>query len=313
MLSGKKYPFDVESLRLYDVVAPRTAFSYYDSLLDILNKQIPGEGRLSERYTKYSAQFIIPAEKVDAVFQAAITEARSRVKEHIELPENESFDLEYVTGKPWSAYNWYKGNAHSLIQINTDFPIYIERAIDLACHEGYPGHHVFNAMLEKSLVDERNWNEYMVYPLFSPQSFIAEGSANYGIDIAFNPEERLAFERDILFPLAGLDESKVEEYYTIQSLRKGLKSAGIDIARSYLNMEVDSETAIELLVKYLQYTPSRAQQRLSFYDRYRSYIINYSLGEEFVRRNIEDDNDSQNDKWEKFNIILTTPRSASTL
>ena len=41
-----------------------------------------------------------------------------------------------------------------------------------------------------------------MYPLFSPQSLIAEGSANFGIDMAFPAAERVAYERDSLFPLA---------------------------------------------------------------------------------------------------------------
>ena len=73
------------------------------------------------------------------------------------LPATESFTVEYVTNKSWSGYNWYQGNFRSLIQVNTDLPIYIDRAIDLACHEGYPGHHVYNALLEKHLVRDRGW------------------------------------------------------------------------------------------------------------------------------------------------------------
>ncbi len=152
MLSGKKYPFDVESLRLYDVVAPVTEMYVYDSLVEKLSERLPGEGDLSTRYEAYSEAFIIPADKLDIVFQAAIAEARLRVKQHLDLPENESFEIEYVSDKPWSAYNWFKGNAQSLIELNIDYPIYIERAIDIACHEGYPGHHVYNTMLEKNLV-----------------------------------------------------------------------------------------------------------------------------------------------------------------
>ena len=49
-------------------------------------------------------------------------------------------------------YNWYKGNLRSVIQVNTDLPLAVDRAIDLACHEGYPGHHVYNALLEQRLV-----------------------------------------------------------------------------------------------------------------------------------------------------------------
>ena len=61
------------------------------------------------------------------------------------LPQAERFDLEYVNGTPWSACNWYKGGYRCVIQVNTDLPIAIDRAIDLACHEGNPGHHGYNA------------------------------------------------------------------------------------------------------------------------------------------------------------------------
>ena len=100
----------------------------------------------------FRSGFIIPREKLDAVFQAAIKECRERTLEHVKLPAGESFTVEYVTNKSWSGYNWYQGNFRSLIQVNTDLPVYIDRAVDLACHEGYPGHHVYNALLEQHLV-----------------------------------------------------------------------------------------------------------------------------------------------------------------
>ena len=134
------------------------------------------------------------------------------------MPANESFVLEFVTNKPWSGYNWYKGNAQSLIQINTEFPIYIDRAVDLGCHEGYPGHHAYNALLEKKLVKDKGWTEFSVYPLYSPMSLIAEGSANYGIEMAFTEAERLAFERDVLFPMAGLDPKLAKKYADLRKL-----------------------------------------------------------------------------------------------
>src|SRR5580765_6396724 len=132
------------------------------------------------------------------------------------LPDGESFTVEYVTNRSWSGYNWYQGNYHSLIQVNTDLPIYIDRAVDLACHEGYPGHHVYNALLEKSLVRDRGWIEFSVYPLFSPQSLIAEGTANFGIEVALPGEARTVFERDTLYPLAGLDPKTAEQYAAVQ-------------------------------------------------------------------------------------------------
>jgi hypothetical protein len=313
ILSGKEYPFDVESLRLYDVVAPHTNMAVYDTLLIKLDSILPGNGSISERYYSFSSGFIVPPAKLDTVFQTAIKEARKRVKQHIKLPEGEYFELEYVNDKPWSGYNWYKGNYTSLIQINTDLPIYIDKALDLACHEGYPGHHVYNVLLEHRLVKERNWQEYQVYPLFTPQSFIAEGSAHYGIEITFSKLDRIEFEKNILFPLAGLDPSTVDQYYQVQDLRKQLQHAIIDIARKYLNREIDEESTIEYLVKYLQYTEERAIKQLEFFNRYRSYIINYSLGEEVIRRRIENEIDVHVDKWKIFEEIISTPRTASTL
>src|SRR5690606_38117103 len=128
---------------------------------------------VAARLERYTRDFVIPPERLDTVFRAAIAEARRRTAAHVRLPDGEDFQLEYVTDKAWSGYNWYQGQAKSLIQMNTDLPIFIDRAIDLGAHEGYPGHHVYNALLEQSLVRGRGWWEYSVYPLYSPLSLIA--------------------------------------------------------------------------------------------------------------------------------------------
>ena len=162
-------------------------------VLKQLEQRLPGHGtadRSLRRVPQRSSS--IPTDRLDATFKAAIDGCRSRTLAHLTLPPGESFTVEYVTDKSWSGYNWYQGNYHSLIQVNTDLPIYVDRAIDLACHEGYPGHHVYNVLLEKNLVRDRGWVEFSVYPLFSPQSLIAEGTANYGIEVAFPRAERLA-------------------------------------------------------------------------------------------------------------------------
>jgi hypothetical protein len=234
IIAGKTFSFDEEAQLLYDATPPHNDQAYFDGLLNDLDVALPGSGAIAERYAAFAKQFVIPKDKLDDVFQAAITEARKRTDLHFNLPENENFVLEYVNDKSWSGYNYYQGKSQSLIQINTDFPIYIDRAIDLACHEGYPGHHVFNALLEQNLVDAKGWKEFSVYPLFSPQSLIAEGSANYGIQVAFPGEERINFEKEVLFPLAGIDPNKADQYYAIQELRSKLDYAGNEAARKNL-------------------------------------------------------------------------------
>jgi hypothetical protein len=126
-------------------------------------------------------------------------------------------------------------------------------------------------------VRDRGWVEFSVYPLRSPQSLIAEGSANYGIDIAFPRAERLQFERSVIFPTAGLDPAGVDDYYSVLSLVDRLSYAGNEAARRYLDGQIDAAAAATWLERYGLYSPPRAQQRMRFVDQYRSYVINYNV------------------------------------
>jgi hypothetical protein len=314
IITGERLSFDAESRALYDAVAPTLPASHFQQILDTLEKRFPGQGSLAARYDAWRRPFVIPRETLDSVFQTAIKACRERTLKHITLPSSESFTVEYVTNKSWSGYNWYQGNYRSLIQVNTDLPIYIDRAIDLACHEGYPGHHVYNALLEKHLVRDRGWVEFTVYPLFSPQSLIAEGTANYGIEVAFPGRERVEFERTVLFPAAGLDPSKAAEYYEVQSLVEQLAYAGNEAARGYLDGKLSSAEAAAYFEKYAMYTPERAQQRVRFIDQYRSYVINYNLGKDMVRRYIESRSKGDSARqWAEFERLLSSPRLPSGL
>ena len=316
MLQGKRLSFDEESRALYDAVAPAHTEAEFESILKQIGARVPGEGTLIQRYDRFKQAFVIPPARVDRVFKEAIRACRERTLAAIDLPAEERFTLEYVTNKSWSGYNWYHGNYRSLIQINTDLPIYIDRAIDLACHEGYPGHHVYNALLEKHLVRDRGWVEYTVYLLFSPQSLIAEGTANFGIEVAFSPADRVSFERDVLFPLAGLDGERAKEYYEVAALVERLSYAGNEAARRYLNGAIDAKAAADWLERYAMYPRPRAEQRVKFIDQYRSYVINYNLGKDLVRAYVEKRagrNASPKTRWREFAELLSSPRLPSGL
>ncbi|MGK2859612.1 MAG: hypothetical protein ACSLFQ_20620 [Thermoanaerobaculia bacterium] len=314
MLSGTTLTFDEETQALYDAIAPAHGAEHFDALLGELDAELPGDGPVSGRLDAFRSQFVIPKERLDLVFRKAVEGCRERTLRHIALPAEESFTIEYVTDKSWSGYNWYQGNFRSLIQVNTDLPVYIDRALDLACHEGYPGHHVYNVLLEMSLVRGRGWIEFTVYPLFSPQSLIAEGSANYGIDVAFPKEEKIAWEREHLFPLAGLDATRAEQYYRVFELTSKLGYAGNEAARGLIDGTLTDETAAEWLVKYALMTPERAKQRVRFIRQYRSYVINYNLGKDLVEAYVEALAGSDGEaRWRVFTELLSSPRLPSGL
>ena len=171
-------------------------------------------------------------------------------------------------------------------------------------------------LLEKNLVKDRGWVEFTVYPLFSPQSLIAEGSANFGIEVAFPGEERTKFERDVLFPIAGIDASQAGRYAEIQKLVEDLSYAGNEAARRYLNGDIDAKEAAAWLEEYGLASPARAAQRVRFFDQYRSYVINYNLGKDLVRQWIESRGgtaDHPQKRWEEFAKLLSSPRLPSDL
>jgi hypothetical protein len=316
MLQGGSLSFDDESKALYDAVAPLYGKEHFQKILNKLNKVLPGRGEISKRLDDFNKNFIIPKNKLNSVFEAAIKECRRRTLEHIKLPHGENFKVEYVTDKPWSAYNWYKGNYFSVIQVNTDLPIYINRAIELAAHEGYPGHHVYNTLLEEKLVKKNKWMEYTVYPLYSPQSLIAEGTANFGIQMIFPGNEKIKFEKNVLFPLAGINKDKAKKYEEVQKLLQELNFADNEAARNYLDKKWNKSEAIKWLEKYSLLSPQRAEQRIKFIKKYRSYVINYNLGEEIIKNYIEKNGGTKENsgkRWNLFKYILTTPQTPSGL
>ncbi len=313
MVKGRSYSFDEETRLLYDVVAPEYDVAEFDAALAEIDALLPGEGALAERVEAFRNSLAVPEDKLQAVFDAAIAECRKRTLAYYDLPDDESFSLEFVTGKPWSGYNWYQGGHESLIQVNTDFPIIIDRAVDLGCHEGYPGHHTWNVLLERDLLDGAGWIEYSVYPLFSPLSVTAEGSANYGIELAFPGNEKIAFERDVLFPLAGLDPANAAKLEELNELRKKLSHARNMIARDYLDGRISRDEAIEMLTVYGLQSRERADQGVRFIETYRGYVLNYNLGRDLAAAYVERNAVDGRSRWDAFETLLTTPLSASDI
>lgn len=316
LLEGKRLSFDEESKALYDTVAPVVPEQQFAVAIDQLEKLLPGKGPLVDRYGDWQKRFFVPADKLEKVFLTALEQTRERTKQHIKLPANESFDSEFVKGQPWGAYNWYKGGAKSLIQVNTDLPVEIGRSLALAAHEGYPGHHVYNMLLEQNLVVKRKWVEYSVYPLYSPQSLIAEGTAEYGVDLVFPREERIAFFEKTLFSLAGLDPKSARGYDDVKLLTKRLVHAPTQAARAYLDGKRSKEESIAWLARYSLQTPERAAKQLQFIEKNRSYIINYAAGEDLIRSYMDKRGASSSNPgkaWREFEALLSSPRLPSGL
>jgi hypothetical protein len=313
MSLSETFSFAEEARLIYDVELPAYDFSDFDRALEEIALLFPGDGDLAERVDSFRDSLAIPEEHRDAVVNRAISECRRRTADHISLPDSEGFKLEYVTGKSWSGYNWYQGENISLMMLNVDFPVKIDSIVSLGCHEGYPGHHVWNVLVENQLLKEKGWVEFSVFPLFSPYALIAEGSANYGVHLAFPDKEKIVFERDVLFPLARIDPEKAIILEKLDELTKQLSHSVTATAQLYLDGDISREEAIEQRRKYGLSSPERAEQSVSFIEQYRSYVLNYNLGQDIVKTYIESQSNDPDSRWDAFERMLTELLTASDL
>lgn len=237
---------------------------------------LPGSGSGAARLAAYDRRFVVAPDRLPEVFARALAECRSRTIARLPLPDDERVSVNYVRGEPWSGFSRYLGDGHSAIDVNVSFPLSVDRVLELACHEGYPGHHVFSLLRDRAW--PKDWPERAVMPLFSPDAFLAEGAASWAADLVFSPQERLEFEREILFPLAGLDPREAAEYLQIAGAVSTLRRPIGAIVSSYLAGELDIiEASWALQDEALMASPL---DTLRFVNRYRGYALAYTLGRE---------------------------------
>jgi len=314
LFGGDSASFEIETKELYGVTVPVYDTMHFKAIANELDSLLPGPGTVNERFQQLANHFVIPKTKLDTVLKTSIAECRKRTLKYYALPATETFTLEFVTNKPWSGYNWYKGNYRSVIQINTDLDIFIDRVIDVGSHESYPGHHVYNMLLEKNLYRDKGWVEISFYPLYSPQSLIAEGSANYGIELAFPGDEKIEFAKNVLLPLAGIDTTHISLYFKALELRDELNFVRNEVCRGLMNKTMTEKEAVYWLKNFSLMNESAAVKSISFIKANRSYVINYNYGKRMAKQYIEKKAGTAVDKkWEAFGWLLSNQVEPSAL
>jgi len=306
--------FDEEVRLIFDVQVPRYDEAHFRAVTAKLDSIIPGEGELVARVEAFREQFVIPPERLDAVMGRAIAECRARTRAHLALPADEQVTLSMTSGKHWVGFAEYRGNSQSTYHLNRDVPVHIERAIELGCHEAYPGHHVHATLLDQELVGRRGWNEYSLLTLLGPIAVVAEGAANFGVDLAFSRQQRIDFDRTVLMPLAGLDGRQLETYYHYIDLLDELNFARNEVARKYLYEGMPRDQAVQWLMEFGLETRATASQRIDFIDTQRVYVITYNYGKRLVRDYVlAKGQPGSPEAWQAFQEILTTPLSPADL
>jgi hypothetical protein len=281
LLTGVRQRYDQESVSFFGIAPGPLDERRLDPIRLRIAAMVGRGGRLVDRYAAFAARFTIPPERLQPVMEAALDACRGATLAHVALPASERATLELVHDKPWSAFSHYLGGGRGVIQINADFRLTIDQALQIACHEGYPGHHTRNTLRTSGSGGDRP--ERSVQLTFSPESLASEASAMLAADIAFSPDERLRVERDRLCPLANLPPAGAASHIEVERLAGELQLVQADVARRYLDGQLEFARAVaELEARALV---PHAEAQIKYINEFRSYVTTYTAGRaEFAAR-----------------------------
>lgn len=309
MGASTRLPFADEARKLYGVDLPEVDSTATAATLKELDTLLTGIGTLAFRLASFQNQLVIPADKRKAVFDRALEECRARTKAHWALPDTEQLTVEWSRSVP-AAWHRYQGGGRSMLQINPTAIALVGAAVDVACHEGYPGHHAQFLLLDAASPGGLPLEDQVVL-LRSPDSTLREGAANYGVDLVWTPEERLAFERDVLSPLAGLSPDQAEKARKVHQLINQLSTAVIPILRDYRDGTLSFNSATYRLEREALVTSQAAL--LKYVDDFGAYSVGYTVLRDRLQRYIEAEvQQSGADPWAVLRKVLVTPESAAT-
>lgn len=249
-------------------------------------------------------EFTIPSEKVEGVYRRIMDEVRERTRAHMKLPDGEGCTMEFVSGVSWSGYHRYLGGFKSLMQINRDSlrTMAFVDAVSTVAHELYPGHHTFRWLIDEQFSKKLGWREYCLALLFAPTAPLVEGTAELGARMIFSTEELQAFERDVLFPLAGLSTERIQVMWRLRELFGSLGPFWDSALQRFLDGVLSKEEALEQLKRFLRPSP---ENLLVFAQKYGPYSGLYSVATQqiwhFIVAQAGDDREA---RWKVYEGLL---------
>jgi hypothetical protein len=302
--TSEAYSFNDEVAQLYELAEgedlTQSSDQREDSNLEALDELLPGRGTLSFRVAAFRNQFIIPADKRRQVFEAALAQCRLRTMAHWDLPTQEKLEIQW-TRDVSAAWHQYDGGFKSTLKMNDLSIGFIHTAIDVACHEGYPGHHAQFVMMEAEQGDAGFATEDSVFLTRTPASVIREGGANLGVELAFPLSQRIEFEREVLAPLAGITFPDEEKYSKFLRLIDALAVNATPLLRDYLDGELSfNRASVRLEREALVSSPN---ELLRFADEFGAFSVGYEIAQRRLYKTIQ----RQDDKWGALLDFIVDP------
>ncbi|HEV2068830.1 MAG TPA: hypothetical protein VGR26_03455, partial [Acidimicrobiales bacterium] len=251
-----------------------------------LDAVLPGLGDLGVRFGEWREAQAVPVERLEAAIASLLDDLRERTARSFGLPAGERVDIELVTDRPWSGFNYYLGSLRSRVAVNVDLPVLSPGLASLVAHEAYPGHHTEHCRKEVGLVRRRRWLEETIFLVGTPQCLLAEGLADLGLEVVVSPDpaERAAMAAEHLRPLGIPFDTEVVA--AVSHAAQGLDGVRGNVALALHERGMDPDEAVAYAERWALLPRARAEKLVSFLTdpTWRAYITCYVEGLPLCRR-----------------------------
>ncbi|CAN5870522.1 hypothetical protein BH24DEI2_BH24DEI2_00880 [soil metagenome] len=280
LLQGHDVPYAEEVRELYDVEAERVPEAVFEAAIAELDGLLPGSGDVAAREQALRAKLVVPKEKIEEVSSLIVAELKKRTLARFPLPAEESFELQLVSDKPWSGYNWYLGEYRSRVDVNTDLPVYLTGLPNLIAHEVYPGHHTEHALKEQRLLNEAGHLEHALLLINAPECVVSEGIATWALQMVMAEDELADWLADDLAPPLGMDGEEVRRMLAVGRAKEALRGVSGNAALLLYEEGRSEADVLDYIKRYALRKPEEAQKSLKFLQNpmFRSYIFTYTAG-----------------------------------
>jgi hypothetical protein len=270
-----------------------------------LDETLPGRGDLRARYNAWLDATEVPAQRIPQLLDVFSAELQRRTSRIVELPPGEQVDYRSITGEVWEAFNSYRGELRSTVQVNVGFPISLTSLIAIAAHESYPGHHTERACKEQLLYRDGERFETCVTIAASPEAMITEGIATNALEVAL-ADEGWAPLLDAAGDVGIEVDAATAEVVHVEGLV--LWQAAANAARMLHEDSMAREDAESYMQEWALESPERARKSVNFISDpdVRTYVSAYTDGRPLCRNFIDRTPDG-------FRRLLTEQLTVSSL
>ncbi len=277
VMASEPIGFVDEVAAYFDVRIQLGDESRYAAAHSDLDALLPGAGPLAERYAAYRRSDECPPDRLEEVVLAMSSQLREHVRADYALLPQETVSYHVVTDKPWSGFNYYRGDYHSDVAINADLPHRLTQLPHLVAHESYPGHHTEHCRKEERLVAGDQHLEHTIFLVNTPECLMAEGLADLGIKVTVGEGWGAWTEnilRDLRLPADG------ELAQRVAKAAAPLNDVRQDAAILLHDKGREQEEVLDYLQRWTLGTRERAQQSLRFLTDplWRAYTSTYVEG-----------------------------------